>query len=353
MTTCRRCNEVIAEGDPHVRAGELVVCLTCLSIDERRRLLAGRSKKSAKPSAAAAKSAARAGRAPTAVPPKTPVAPAPAESPATRVAPASVDPPPTPTPKVPHRHGSLVIESRDGRTLNDPLPLEAAPTHDTLETKLVPCDVCGRRMAAAHDVCADCGYDRRKGIHTSALVELGGVTADELACEDCGYLLRGITSARCPECGAAIGRRRRRLGRDDTAYHIDETKGMVLTAVILVAAAIGVGMAIDGAGGAILVLIAFVGLTAIAFIAALVIGVLGGPIDGPVGDIAVSCLAAAGIGVGVEFIVPCLPFVGAVAFGIAAEKQFEIGFRWAFMYTLMCWGSLLVGFVAMEGLLGP
>lgn len=43
------------------------------------------------------------------------------------------------------------------------------------------------------------------GIVATALIARGGKRLDdETRCRNCGYILRGITEPRCPECGVSI-----------------------------------------------------------------------------------------------------------------------------------------------------
>ena len=69
------------------------------------------------------------------------------------------------------------------------------------------CPVCMLKISADAVVCVHCGYDERKGIQSSTLVE-GKRTADgrvTLPCAKCGYDLTGLHAPVCPECGTIVG----------------------------------------------------------------------------------------------------------------------------------------------------
>jgi hypothetical protein len=67
------------------------------------------------------------------------------------------------------------------------------------------CPGCMRTMPAGAKVCVSCGYNVEKGIQSSTLVEKsGGKRGRKYQCRECGYDLRGLRSAVCPECGTPM-----------------------------------------------------------------------------------------------------------------------------------------------------
>ncbi|MCL4743118.1 MAG: hypothetical protein KJZ54_13050 [Phycisphaerales bacterium] len=69
------------------------------------------------------------------------------------------------------------------------------------------CPVCMLKISADAVVCVHCGYDERKGIQSSTLVEgkRAGDGRVTLPCAKCGYDLTGLHAPRCPECGTFVG----------------------------------------------------------------------------------------------------------------------------------------------------
>lgn len=98
------------------------------------------------------------------------------------------------------------------------------------------CPVCMLRISADAVVCVHCGYDERKGIQSSTLVEgkRAGDGRVTLPCAKCGYDLTGLHAPRCPECGTIVGTTHRE--RIDSTVSRDVarreyTKPMVMFAV--------------------------------------------------------------------------------------------------------------------------
>lgn len=85
---------------------------------------------------------------------------------------------------------------------DDPVLYELAPD-DLVDQapKPVGCPACGRSMPPGAILCTTCGYDTRKGYQVGtgagASETRGGVTK----CPHCGYSLKGLKAAKCPECG--------------------------------------------------------------------------------------------------------------------------------------------------------
>ncbi len=86
--------------------------------------------------------------------------------------------------------------------VDDIIPIEDA--HVAVEKA---CPVCMLRISADAVVCVHCGYDERKGIQSSTLVEgkRAGDGRVRLPCAKCGYDLTGLHAPRCPECGTIVG----------------------------------------------------------------------------------------------------------------------------------------------------
>ena len=63
-----------------------------------------------------------------------------------------------------------------------------------------PCLGCGETVPGNFDVCWNCGADRA-GVPDPSFVPAVGFTPQ---CRSCGYLLHGLPSLICPECGTAF-----------------------------------------------------------------------------------------------------------------------------------------------------
>ncbi len=98
------------------------------------------------------------------------------------------------------------------------------------------CPVCMLKISADAVVCVHCGYDERKGIQSSTLVEgkRAGDGRVTLPCAKCGYDLTGLHAPRCPECGTIVGTTHReridsKVSRD--VVRREYTKPVVMFAV--------------------------------------------------------------------------------------------------------------------------
>lgn len=61
-------------------------------------------------------------------------------------------------------------------------------------------------MARNAPVCANCGYDERKGFDSGRGVGASATRGGVLTCHKCGYDLRGLRDRKCPECGTVVSR---------------------------------------------------------------------------------------------------------------------------------------------------
>ncbi|MCW5775946.1 MAG: hypothetical protein KIS87_05875 [Phycisphaeraceae bacterium] len=117
------------------------------------------------------------------------------------------------------------------------------------------CPVCMLRISADAVVCVHCGYDERKGIQSSTLVEgkRAGDGRVTLPCAKCGYDLTGLHAPQCPECGTIVGTTHREridstVSRD--VVRREYTKPLVMLAVGLIG--VVVFHVLNGEPGAIL-----------------------------------------------------------------------------------------------------
>ena len=65
------------------------------------------------------------------------------------------------------------------------------------------CAQCDTDVESDFDTCWHCGADRQGEADPSFKPEVRPIR-DEMHCRACGYLLRGLTTNRCPECGAVF-----------------------------------------------------------------------------------------------------------------------------------------------------
>ncbi len=95
------------------------------------------------------------------------------------------------------------------------------------EPKAAPCRNCGAPLAEGAVLCVACGFNRklgrtaREGDEAAALPPPSPAAAQRgrrIRCGRCGYDLRGITGANCPECGAsALAPTRRERDAENSA----------------------------------------------------------------------------------------------------------------------------------------
>ncbi len=92
----------------------------------------------------------------------------------------------------------------------DVIPLEddAMPTYlledvpDPESQRRKPCPACARMMAHDQVVCLGCGYNASTGMQAGTGVGADVNRGGKLKCVKCGYSLKGLRQAKCPECGA-------------------------------------------------------------------------------------------------------------------------------------------------------
>ncbi len=85
---------------------------------------------------------------------------------------------------------------------DDPILYELAPD-DLVDQapKPVGCPACGRSMPPGAILCTACGFDTRKGYQVGTGAGASEVRGGATKCPHCGYSLKGLKAARCPECG--------------------------------------------------------------------------------------------------------------------------------------------------------
>jgi hypothetical protein len=109
------------------------------------------------------------------------------------------------------------------------------------------CSACNETVPAGFDACWNCGADRA-GTPDPSFVPAVGLVAQS-HCRSCGYLLHGLPSTICPECGTPFDPAEKDTLRDKTPP------------VSLVAAVFGV---VAGLFGVLMLLCAAVGVALLA-----------------------------------------------------------------------------------------
>lgn len=123
-------------------------------------------------------------------------------------------------------------DPRSQRRDAGPIPL--APDESPAPVvRAAPCPSCGRSLRADAVLCVECGFDRRKGVHSVAAAP---GEHKPIPCRECGYDLTGVVNATCPECGEPVRRGRVRLLADE--------REMTRTAYRKPLMAVGVGAAL-------------------------------------------------------------------------------------------------------------
>lgn len=104
--------------------------------------------------------------------------------------------------------GAISVEGIDASAIGSILAAEssvkAAPRVVVIDAAEVPggdeaCPACGAGMRAGAMKCKACGFDRRAGLEGGK-----GKVGTTGKCSGCGYDLKGIKAARCPECGKIL-----------------------------------------------------------------------------------------------------------------------------------------------------
>ncbi len=124
-----------------------------------------------------------------------------------------------------------------------PIPL-AEPVEPVRSTPPKACPSCARRMGEGSVICANCGYDERKGLQISAAAAGSRPRkgAGGAQCPSCGYDITGLRKAECPECGGLISLKeieRHRKARENARAYLWAYLSPVLMLVIGLAVAAG------------------------------------------------------------------------------------------------------------------
>jgi hypothetical protein len=121
----------------------------------------------------------------------------------------------------------IELEGLDPGAINALMAAESAAKVATLQPAVTgpahPCGKCGRALAPDVQVCSVCGFDNRKGY-------TGPRSAKKLNCAECGYDLRGLTSAKCPECGTLVPIRSAKAEMED--YNARESRRVARNACL-------------------------------------------------------------------------------------------------------------------------
>lgn len=114
--------------------------------------------------------------------------------------------------------------------------VEPAPA-DTAEP--LYCAVCLKKIVTGNSICTRCNYDPAVGLTEDTLVGRRKLGAEGLTCIKCGYILRGLKSMRCPECGEHIRPRSisdRKAGR----FKDEATREAYRTPLLMLGVSMGV-----------------------------------------------------------------------------------------------------------------
>jgi len=98
------------------------------------------------------------------------------------------------------------------------------------------CSNCHRRVPGDARRCPLCSFDPKSGLDERVYV--GGVPLgkDGLTCQQCGYIMRGASAPRCPECGAVAEGRSVRM--TNARYSRDVAREAYRTPLIMLAVAL-------------------------------------------------------------------------------------------------------------------
>jgi len=110
--------------------------------------------------------------------------------------------------------------SDDDGDMYDPLPLDVDPLPESAvpggasvvagsgaggilagASGIRPCPICAKPLAQSDAVCINCGYNARTGAKVATEHKSKAPKSAGKKCSKCGYLMAGVKTARCPECG--------------------------------------------------------------------------------------------------------------------------------------------------------
>lgn len=218
------------------------------------------------------------------------------------------------------------------------------------------CPVCMRTLPVGARICVSCGYDVKRGIQSSTLIEKTagrGRNRKKRAylCETCGYDLEGLPEPVCPECGTRVNTSRRaRADRQFKAQLLHEEFAKPAVWFAIGFTIVGVSLAVRGEP---LGFIAYAALLALQLPFMLVglwicqktfLGDIGTPLFN-----LVRLAGAVALGSAVDQIVPLRFFFltpGLIVFWAVLMDLFEIDLHDAFM------AGIVMGVLKIAGAIG-